>query len=328
MTMMRIALWGPLFVAGLLVGAYIYIHDPFARDGTDLLQVPLSEADPALDRVGELRYLGGLDIPRMEQNIGGLSGLEWHSETGVLLAITDDARWVWFDLKEVDGRLTGLARAPAVAAILDADGGPLSGKEEGDSESLARDSKGNVLVSFERDHRIISYIGGPVEGFASPSTFDPKEQLGELEENRGIEAMAVAGDQALLCAERAAIAQQANCILNVLDTDTFSDFPVRPPDALGGKGAVPTAADALSDGTFLILFRSYSPAKGNTAAIVAYAPDGSRREIATFLPPLTVDNFEGLAVREEGDRTFIYIVSDDNFSGSQRTLLMKFELVR
>ena len=47
----------------------------------------------------------------------------------------------------------------------------------------------------------------------------------------------------------------------------------------------------------------------------------------TLLPPLSVDNFEGLAVREEGGRTFLYIVSDDNFSGSQRTLLMKFEVL-
>ena len=66
----------------------------------------------------------------------------------------------------------------------------------------------------------------------------------------------------------------------------------------------------------------------NRAAIVAYAADGSRTELSAIEPPLTVDNFEGLAVREEAGRTFLYIVSDDNFSGSQRTLLMKFELMQ
>ena len=45
MGLMRIALWGPLLVAALLLGAYIYVHDPFARDGTELFQVPLSEED-------------------------------------------------------------------------------------------------------------------------------------------------------------------------------------------------------------------------------------------------------------------------------------------
>ena len=64
MSLSRIALWGPLLLAALLAGAYITMHDPFARDGTELLQVPLSEEDPELDRVGDLKFLGGLDIPR------------------------------------------------------------------------------------------------------------------------------------------------------------------------------------------------------------------------------------------------------------------------
>ena len=54
-------------------------------------------------------------------------------------------------------------------------------------------------------------------------------------------------------------------------------------------------------------------------------PDGASQDIATFRAPLSGDNFEGLAVRQEGEKTFLYIVSDDNFSASQRTLLMKFE---
>ena len=36
---------------------------------------------------------------------------------------------------------------------------------------------------------------------------------------------------------------------------------------------------------------------------------------------------EGVALRREGDRTFVYLVSDDNFNPLQRTLLMKFELL-
>jgi hypothetical protein len=41
----------------------------------------------------------------------------------------------------------------------------------------------------------------------------------------------------------------------------------------------------------------------------------------------SIDNFEGLAVERRPDGAVrIYIVSDDNFSSSQRTLLMVFEL--
>ena len=49
--------------------------------------------------------------------------------------------------------------------------------------------------------------------------------------------------------------------------------------------------------------------------------------VAGFEPPLTVDNFEGLAVADGGDGgTLVYILSDDNFNFFQRTLLLLFRL--
>ena len=50
------------------------------------------------------------------------------------------------------------------------------------------------------------------------------------------------------------------------------------------------------------------------------------RILARWQPPVTLDNMEGLAIRREGERIFVYLVSDDNLSSLQRTLLMKFEL--
>ena len=42
---------------------------------------------------------------------------------------------------------------------------------------------------------------------------------------------------------------------------------------------------------------------------------------------LPVDNMEALSVTREGDRTIVWIASDDNFNPLlQRTLLMKFAL--
>jgi hypothetical protein len=322
----RIALWGPSLIAALLLGTYIWVHRPFAVDETELVQVPLNADDPELDQVGQLRYLGGLDIPRMERNIGGLSGLRWDAESGQLLAITDDARWVWLALHEENETLVGL-RNVASGMLFDRNGEWLSGKANGDSESLTRNDDGGWLVSFERDHRIWSYPSHLLNR-PEPSQWDPRATLGALEDNAGIEAMATTREGAgLICAERAVRGDAANCMLDREGNGEFVPFAAYPPAAIASRGAVPTDADALSDGTFLILFRSYSPAEGNTAAIIAYAPNGTRRELATLRPPLTVDNFEGLAVREEGDRTFLYIVSDDNFSGNQRTLLMKFEIL-
>ena len=323
---LRLALWGPLLIGALLAAAYIYLHDPFARDGTELLQVPLSEDDPSLDRVGDLQYLGGLDIPRMDQNIGGLSGLRWDAQSGRLLAITDDGRWVWIAPEENRGRLVGLEKVES-GPLLNPDGIPFEGKEEGDSESIALTSQGDWLVAFERKHRVLNYHAG----IAAPplaTKIDPVKIFGPLDDNRGLETLAAKGGFEIGCVERMASDVRPNCIISD-GKGGNKPFFVHPPKVLADVNAAPTDADALLDGSeALVLFRSYTPAEGNTAAIVAYAPDGTRREIATFLPPLTLDNFEGLAVREEDGRTYLYLVSDDNFSGSQRTLLMKFELLQ
>ena len=51
------------------------------------------------------------------------------------------------------------------------------------------------------------------------------------------------------------------------------------------------------------------------------------QEIARLEAPLTVDNFEGIAVRRGADgATFVYLISDDNFNPLQETLLLLFRL--
>ena len=50
------------------------------------------------------------------------------------------------------------------------------------------------------------------------------------------------------------------------------------------------------------------------------------RELAHFQPPVTTDNYEALSVAEEDGRPIVWIASDDNFMGFQRTLLLKFAL--
>jgi hypothetical protein len=50
------------------------------------------------------------------------------------------------------------------------------------------------------------------------------------------------------------------------------------------------------------------------------------KEVASFAPPVTTDNYEALSIGQEGGRTILWIASDDNFLQLQRTLLMKFAL--
>ncbi|MEM7690526.1 MAG: esterase-like activity of phytase family protein [Pseudomonadota bacterium] len=295
------------------------------REAVDerIVSVPLSPDDPEQERVGALVYRGGLDIPRMGRNIGGLSALRWDEASGRLLALTDDARFVWMTPIEKGGRLVGIETIET-SDLLGLSGEALTGKEQGDSESLERTAEGAWAIGFERDHRVWVYAGGldqpPVR-----SAIDPLEALGDLESNGGLEAMARTGGARLICAERQATPDRANCALSRAGGADVTPFAVAPSEAVATLGGVPTDAVAVSDDAFAVLFRSYSPADGNSAAIVAHTLTGERMEIATLRPPLSVDNFEGLAARKEGEGLSFYIVSDDNFSSNQRTLLMKFE---
>jgi hypothetical protein len=102
----------------------------------------------------------------------------------------------------------------------------------------------------------------------------------------------------------------------------------------------PSAAALLPGGDVLVLERRFPPlevrlvrlAKADLEGTGALAPS----EIARLAPPQSVDNFEGLDVRQDpSGATLLYLISDDNGcakqlgvvpSRLQRTLLLLFEL--
>ncbi len=311
-----------LLLLAVLAAAYAYVHAP-RPDDDELHRVALDPANPDRTEIGRLTYLGGLDIPRMGQNIGGLSGLRWDAESGRLLAITDDARWVWLTLEEQDERLIDL-RSIESGPLLGLEGEALTGKEMGDSESLTRSADGGWLIGFERTHRVWRYP--ELGGIPIATEIEPESLLGELGDNQGLEAMTSFAGQWIGCVEARTGAERSTCARLSAEgrSETFAAGTL---PSIARLGAVPTDADTASDGTTYMLYRDYGPTKGNSIVVGTIRPDRTEgSELLVLAPPLTTDNFEGLAVREEGEKTFLYIASDDNFSGRQRTLLMKFVL--
>ncbi len=320
----RIATWTAPVILGLLAFAYAYIHGYFASDPEDVRVVALDPSDPDRDRLGAVKYGGGIDIPRMGQNIGGLSALRWDDDSGRLLALTDDARWVWITPVEEDRRLTGIASIE-VGDLLGLDGELLTSKERGDSESLTRSAQGGWLVGFERDHRVWRYFD--LTKPPLPTAIDPVALLGPLGDNSGLETLASVKDTVFGCAGQVDAQATATCF-QMTGEEQAREFSLKATAATRETGALPTDADMSADGTLYALWRSYSPTAGNAAMVHVKSPEvESASELMVLRPPLNVDNFEGLAVREEEGRTFLYIVSDDNFSANQRTLLMKFEVM-
>ncbi|HCS17148.1 MAG TPA: hypothetical protein DIW45_04585, partial [Erythrobacter sp.] len=96
----------------------------------------------------------------------------------------------------------------------------------------------------------------------------------------------------------------------------------------------PTSLATLPNGDVLVLERSYSVLAGAAARLSLIDGDSivpgallEGAEIARISPPLTVDNFEGLALRRDDDGgLLVYLISDDNFNPLQRTLLLMFRL--
>ena len=105
-------------------------------------------------------------------------------------------------------------------------------------------------------------------------------------------------------------------------------FDYRPP-----AGYSPSDAAVLPNGALLVLNRRFD-LPFRWSAKLTLVPAGAiragaivkGREIATLAPPLVTDNYEGVAVTREGGATIVWLVSDDNQSRLQRSLLLKFRL--
>lgn len=313
------------------------------RIAISTIAIRLNPANPAQASAGRLRYAGGLWLQSADRRFGGLSGIRWHD--GKLYAVSDAGDWFVIDLKEQGGRLTGAGPA-RVRHLAGLDGKPLPDKTSGDAEALNLHfgectatpcDPESVNIAFEQDHRVWTYPlrDGMPEG--RPAATDmPRDWLHRLRANGGMEAIAATGNLELFIPEQLRTPSGAASALVFHNGEGGAH--IRRPDYAEvpvAEGFSPTDADNLDDARFLVLFRRYSLMAGVAARVeeiaVTWDADGRPRiastPLARFTPQMSVDNMEGLAVRHEDNRTFVYLVSDDNFSPAQRTLLMKFELM-
>jgi hypothetical protein len=98
--------------------------------------------------------------------------------------------------------------------------------------------------------------------------------------------------------------------------------------------ARPTGATTLSDGSVVIVERGFTPSTGVVVRLRSIAADefraGAHIEgelLAELRGAMSVDNFEGIAAcTGPAGETLLYLISDDNFSPLQRTLLLLFAL--
>ena len=292
------------------------------------VRVGLSPKRPAVERVGALVFKGGLMLNSPDKRFGGYSGLLVSPDGSRLRAVSDEGGWLEARLVyDARGFLTGLADAQ-LGALLDPQGRPLQDKAWQDAESLTALPDGSLVVGFERQHRLWLFRGA--QPFAAPAeefTAPPLATL-RVPANGGLEALAAFKDGRLLALTEEAKDEHGNLRGFLLQAGRWWPLSYRPHDT-----PAPSDAAALPNGDVLVLERSYSPVSGVWVRLRRVAGDALQPGalldppvLAEFKPPLAIDNFEGLATSERGGETLVYIVSDDNFSAVQRTLLLMFAL--
>jgi len=122
--------------------------------------VPLDDGDQARDTVGALRYRGGLALRSPDPRFGGFSALGVSSDGHRMIALSDRGLRLGAHLiYDAKGDLAGV-RDGDLGALSGPDGLPLADKTVGDAESLTPGAEGEIIVAFERHHRLWRYFPG------------------------------------------------------------------------------------------------------------------------------------------------------------------------
>jgi hypothetical protein len=292
-----------------------------------LTPVPLDPANPALQAVGPLRFVAGYQLALDKDNWGGFSDLCVYADPdggSRLIAIGDtgtDATLGFTGTPEALGEIAVIR----LFALRTPDGRRLNDKEAGDAEAMVCDSPERRIIAFEHQHRLWAYEGDTVT--ALPFPYEARM----LSPNEGIEGLARLGDGRLfMIAEGAQDADRSPAWVETGDGG-WAELAIRRSERFQ-----PTGLARLPDGDLLLLERFYTPEQGPAARIslireITIEADAEIRpqELARLTPPLTVDNFEGIAVAPAADGgTLVFLLSDDNFNPLQRTLLLVFRLER
>ncbi|MEK9671092.1 MAG: esterase-like activity of phytase family protein [Rhodospirillaceae bacterium] len=297
-------------------------------DAIDVTAVPLPlhMEKPELEKVGKLIYRGGVSLESPSDRFGGFSALGLSQDGRRMVSLTDEGNRL--DAQIVygpDGKLAGLKNAE-IFTLQGPGGIPLMDKSMADAESMAPGVNGEIIVSFEQVHRLWAYPPGSNE----PVPLPLPEEMKAAKPNRGIEALTLLNDGALFALSEG-IGRGDATLGWISDTKGWSVLLYK-----GGDGYRPTGAATLPGGDVVIVERYFTPREGVRVRVrridheTIKAGASIRGELlADLQPPFNVENFEGIeAVKGPRGETLIFLISDNNFNrfGSQRTLLMMFEL--
>lgn len=283
-------------------------------------------------RYGRLEFRGGLVLSSSFVEFGGLSGLSLDADGARFLAITDRGWWFAGRIVADGDRPTGLGEIVA-APMLGSNGQPLDRQGRADVEALTRTPEG-YAVAIERRQEIWRFAG------ADPLLVRGRKQSGtavlqQLGSNQGPEALLAVPlgtppRPGLVVVGERSPAREDELPGYLFVQDRVDRFVISRSDEFDA-----TDMALAPDGTVYLLERRYNWYSGVALRIrrfpLAALRPGARIDGEVMIEAhmgAQIDNMEALAIhRNAAGETLLTIISDDNFSASQRTLLLRFAVV-
>jgi hypothetical protein len=293
--------------------------------------VPFKLDDKQADRIGRLRWRGGIAMTANSRNFGGWSDLQVSPDGRRLTAISDEGGWLTAAIDyDANANLAGLSDG-RIGSLRDVDGQPIQDKVMGDAEGLSAMPDGSWLVSFEREHRLWRYP--TLDGV--PTALNLPDDFGRQPKNGGVEALLVLGDGRIVAISEDMMAGPAARVGWIGQPAGGRQYRWSRFDYVSEPDFAPTAIRQLPDGSFVTLERAFDVVRGVRCRVMRFEagqlrPGGTAKpeELARLASPYAVDNLEGLSVtRGSRGETLLWLMSDDNFNPMQRNILLLFELV-
>jgi hypothetical protein len=311
------------------------VRDSGGVQRIDIRAQAIEAFDPrntSLKRFGALDFRGGLMLESPAKEFGGISALRVGADGQSFISVTDKGNWL-------RGRIVYRGSTPIaitdaeMAPILGPDRRPLKSRGWYDTESLAVDG-GTVYVGIERVHRIVRFDYGRDGLLARGIPISVPLGFRKLPSNGSLECLVMPPQGGPLGGTLIAVSEKgldANGNIQgfLIGGGADGSFSLKRSDDFDVSDCALTPK-----GKLLILERRFSWTSG-LAMRIRSVPLAALKPGATVDGPeliaadmgSQIDNMEGLSVHRAPDGALVLtMISDDNFSPLQRTVLLQFTL--
>ncbi|MDX6806794.1 esterase-like activity of phytase family protein [Terrihabitans rhizophilus] len=321
-------------LAGL---SFALLTSAATAEPTGLKAVPItsfSRVAPEQKVFGSLRFRGGLVLSSTASGFGGYSGLRMDADGFGFHAVSDRAHWLTGRLVYEGYRVTGIESAD-ISPVLGRTGAALDGTLDDDTEGLEISGSTAWIVTERSDNLLRFDLADGVAGARGVMIPMPKEVSG-LPNNAALESIALLPPGGPNEGQLLVISEEAFATDNhaawLVDTDGLE--PAIRLEVRARDGYAVTDATFIPGGDLVILERRFRPPLSlhtrlrriARADIVGGAVlDGSLLMEASRSEE--IDNMEAVSAHRAADGTTVLtLLSDDNMSLFQRTVLLQFGL--